>query len=173
MLKYISFLSLKIVNILALIIISSILSSCFPSKGRVLDSRDGDLYDKTGFKPAGRPGERAQPDSADVQVVPDYYYQVVDPTQPKVVKTIPQRYAPASRYYNNPYALKPPANFPYYDSDQYYVPPRGLNNSNSVNINSRNSYSSGYRNNYYDDQQEGPVQRSRDANSVKSLDAYF
>ncbi len=33
------------------------------------------------------------------------------------------QYPPASRYYSNPYAFPPQNHYPYYDSDQYYVPP--------------------------------------------------
>ena len=33
------------------------------------------------------------------------------------------QYPPASRYYSNPYAFPPQNHYPYYDADQYYVPP--------------------------------------------------
>lgn len=49
---------------------------------------------------------------------PDYYYY-----QPYY----PQYQRPASRYYNNPYSFQPPAQYPYYDTDQYYVPPAAYN----------------------------------------------
>ena len=43
------------------------------------------------------------------------------------------QYPPASRYYSNPYAFPPQNNYPYYDSDQYYVPPKsyGTNDYNN------------------------------------------
>lgn len=43
---------------------------------------------------------------------------------------------PASRYYSNPYALPPRNVYPYYDVDQYYVPPTSYgayNNDNPYN----------------------------------------
>jgi len=41
---------------------------------------------------------------------------------------------PASRTYNNPYAIPPQNQYPYYDGDQYYVPPTsyGTNRDNSI-----------------------------------------
>ena len=47
-----------------------------------------------------------------------------------------QPYAPNSRAYNNPYALPQQYATPYYDADQYYVPPTNYynieNNQNSI-----------------------------------------
>ena len=42
--------------------------------------------------------------------------------------------APASRYYTNPYAFPPQNSYPYYDGDQYYVPPTyyGVNRDNNA-----------------------------------------
>jgi len=39
---------------------------------------------------------------------------------------------PASKYYSNPYAVQQQAPYPYYDGDQYYVPPTsyGVNSDN-------------------------------------------
>ena len=39
---------------------------------------------------------------------------------------------PASRYYSNPYAIQQQSPYPYYDGDQYYVPPTsyGTNTDN-------------------------------------------
>lgn len=34
-----------------------------------------------------------------------------------------QQVTPGSRFYSNPYAIPPSTNYPYYDADQYYVPP--------------------------------------------------
>lgn len=85
-----------------------------------------DLYDKVGFEKGTRPNEPqaqqySQPIAApqhnqapQVNVVPDYYYRQ---------SVYPQHMAPASRAYNNPYSFQPPAQYPYYDSDQYYIPP--------------------------------------------------
>lgn len=46
----------------------------------------------------------------------------------------PQQQAPASRYYSNPYAFPPQNSYPYYDGDQYYVPPSsyGVNRDNNI-----------------------------------------
>lgn len=44
---------------------------------------------------------------------------------------------PSSRQYNNPYALPPQSQYPYYDGDQYYVPPtyygRSINDNSAIN----------------------------------------
>jgi len=94
-----------------------------------------DLYEKVGFEKGMRPNEQGQvqgqgqqyqqqspmpypqynqANAPQVNVVPDYYYH-----QP----IYPQYGAPGSRAYNNPYAFQPPAQYPYYDADQYYIPP--------------------------------------------------
>ena len=41
------------------------------------------------------------------------------------------QYPPASRYYSNPYASPPQNQYPYYDADQYYVPPTYYGTSDS------------------------------------------
>jgi hypothetical protein len=43
--------------------------------------------------------------------------------QPSYVNSPYQYQQPASRYYSNPYAMPPQNQYPYYDGDQYYVPP--------------------------------------------------
>lgn len=40
---------------------------------------------------------------------------------------------PGSRYYRNPYAFPPQGQYPYRDSDQYYVPVRGFGGGGSDN----------------------------------------
>lgn len=50
-----------------------------------------------------------------------YYYQNPPTVQPGYGGGY--QYPPASRYYQNPYAFPPQNQYPYYDSDQYYVPP--------------------------------------------------
>ncbi len=120
-----------------------LLLSCTPNYGKNLDSRDDDLYNRVGYKPGSTPIDiRQQNDIAKmaneggVRVVPDYYYRTADtnPARPRRVKKSAKvpvksvRYEPSSRYYNNPYSFKPPLNFPYFDSDQYYVPPTGYDN---------------------------------------------
>lgn len=59
---------------------------------------------------------------------PQYYYHYPKTYQPY--------YRPSSRRYSNPYRTPPTNYYPYYDFDQYYVPPiqyrnieRGGNNS--------------------------------------------
>lgn len=44
-----------------------------------------------------------------------------------------QQVPPSSRYYNNPYALPQQNQYPYYDGDQYYVPPTYYGTSPSDN----------------------------------------
>jgi hypothetical protein len=36
---------------------------------------------------------------------------------------------PASRYYKNPYTIQQQSQYPYYDGDQYYVPPTSYGSS--------------------------------------------
>lgn len=106
-------------------------ASCFPAPGTNLTPRDAPLYDNVGFTPGSRPNERPEPKAKSaVKVVPDYYYRKPDPSGAVVVEPRPVRYPPSSRFYSNPYALKPPRNFPYYDSDHYYIPPKGSDRSN-------------------------------------------
>lgn len=50
-----------------------------------------------------------------------YYYS---PSGQPAYSSSPYQYQqPASRYYSNPYAMPPQNQYPYYDGDQYYVPP--------------------------------------------------
>ncbi len=114
-----------------------VLNSCsFSSKD--LTQRDANLYSTPGFE-GDRPieGALSRLDVArpgDYRVVPDYYYRSPPPQavvpQQRQQQASPYQpasgvYPAASRFYTNPYALKPPAQYPYYDSDQYYTPPRG------------------------------------------------
>ncbi len=52
-----------------------------------------------------------------------YYYAQPAYAQPAYPQPIP-----GSRFYSNPYALPPSNYYPYYDADQYYVPPYYQNN---------------------------------------------
>lgn len=54
-----------------------------------------------------------------------YYYQQPQSYYPPVAPYQPQG---GSRYYSNPYAIPPSSQYPYYDADQYYVPPTYYNN---------------------------------------------
>lgn len=130
----------KIVAILALMA----LFSCFGSAGTNLDSRDEDLYSRIGYKPGNTPLDQEVANfngtiqRRGVKIVPDYYYRGPDQKlAPRSAGRAPTnrmvsvKYKPSSRYYNNPYSFKPPANFPYFDSDQYYVPPQGIRNRGS------------------------------------------
>lgn len=140
---------------ITLLAVLMILSCCTPNIGKNLDSRDDDLYNRVGFKPGSTPNDiRHNNDIArmanegKVKVVPDFYYRAPDKrpvrVKPSKKRSRPPvqslRYEPSSRYYNNPYSFKPPLNFPYFDSDQYYVPPTGYDNKGY-------DQSSGQRNN--------------------------
>ena len=123
----------------------------FPSDGTLLDGRDADLYDRIGFPVGNRPvdistnNRNAKLANQGMKVVDDYYYRTPEPKRP-LVKSRPQkrvlrvRYRPSSRYYNNPYSFKPPAQFPYFDSDQYYIPPRAGDNSENQSVNNNKLY---------------------------------
>ena len=62
---------------------------------------------------------------------PNHYqpvYQYPNAYQPPVNRRdgyyySPRAYRAPSSYYSNPYAFPPQNNYPYYDGDQYYVPP--------------------------------------------------
>lgn len=90
------------------------------------------LYDRVGFDQDGRPVVAPNP-NAPVRVTPDYYYR--QPTYPSYYQAQPYRQNAyqgdygGSRYYSNPYAMPPQQNYPYYDGDQYYVPPTYYNNA--------------------------------------------
>lgn len=126
------------------------LQSCvFPSASKNLDSRDVDIYNRIGFTAGNTPvdiqnnNDRAKRVNSGVRVVDDYYYRGPEPKKIRPKKRSSKRvlrvnYVPSSRYYNNPYSFKPPAQFPYFDSDQYYTPPqasRGVENQNNLNNN--------------------------------------
>lgn len=126
----------KVIAIFALLA----LFSCFGSVGRNLDDRDSDLYNRIGYQPGRTPLDQevdnlnAKYKGQGVTVVPDYYYRGPDPSltprptaRTSPTRSISVRYKPSSRSYSNPYSFKPPENFPYFDSDQYYVPPQGVN----------------------------------------------
>ena len=112
------------------------------------------LYDRPGFDRGMRPN--VQNDKNDyTKVVPDYYYrQPSYPAQQQYYQPpgyppqqnyqqqgypaqyptqapsyyYPPQVPPGSRFYSNPYAIPPSNyNYPYYDGDQYYVPPTSYN----------------------------------------------
>lgn len=131
--------------IIKLLVFIALINSC-SIHSKDLSKRDMNLYNTPGFE-GGRPIESimSRPDPSIVKpvgarVAPDYYYRVPPPqqvsTQSQPVSAASQnprggmQYPPASRFYSNPYALKPPPEYPYYDSDQYYTPPRGQGYSN-------------------------------------------
>lgn len=66
------------------------------------------------------------------QATPNYYSQPYAP-RPQYAPVAPQPYQQrqygGSRSYSDPYAF--PAQYPYYDSDHYYVPPSYYNSSDS------------------------------------------
>ncbi len=79
------------------------------------------------------PTEYSRPPNP-VKVAPDYYYRqqsaansgYTQPAQnnaPPSSQASPYGYVPNSRYYTNPYQFQAPMQYPYYDSDHYYVPP--------------------------------------------------
>lgn len=89
------------------------------------------LYNRPGFdiaSPRTRSGAGTYPsypsipmsNERGVRVAPDYYYRKQQGYQPSA--------APPSKFYGNPYALTPPAQYPYTDADRYYVPPQGSKN---------------------------------------------
>ena len=105
-------------------------------------SKDPYLYDRAGFDPDGRPVVAPNP-STPVRVTPDYYYR--QPAYPNYYQPQPYTQNPyqgnygGSRYYSNPYAIPSQQSYPYYDGDQYYVPPTYYNNAEPYPQNS--SYS--------------------------------
>ena len=123
----------------------------FSSDGTLLDGRDSDLYNRIGFPAGNRPADIATSNrnaklaNQGMKVVDDYYYRTPEPKSAPV-KRAPQkrvlrvRYQPSSRYYNNPYSFKPPAQFPYFDSDQYYIPPRAEDNSENQSVTNNKLY---------------------------------
>jgi hypothetical protein len=53
-----------------------------------------------------------------------YYY-----SQPYYQGGYQYQQQPSSRHYSNPYAIAPQNQYPYYDGDQYYVPPTSYGSS--------------------------------------------
>lgn len=104
-----------------------------------LDSRDYDLYDRLGYEQGKRPETAFDYKRSGVSgnVVPDYYYRVPSIQPQGQIKDNRYNYyseqqrvnMPSSKQYSNPYAFTP-QNFPFYDSDQYYTPPVGFDQSN-------------------------------------------
>ena len=105
---------------IAILLFYLVLNSCYRAN-------DAQFYDDVGFDSGGRPTTKAYGINAEppVKVAPDYYYsqpyssQYGAPPNPYSQ----QQYSPSSRSYSNPYSFQPPAQYPYYDSDRYYVPP--------------------------------------------------
>ena len=60
-----------------------------------------------------------------------YYYQQQQQPMVSPGYTGGYGYPPASRYYSNPYAFPPANQYPYYDSDKYYVPPSNYGTGDS------------------------------------------
>jgi hypothetical protein len=110
------------------------------------------LYDRPGFDKGNSPPKQYQqnPESPVTRVAPDYYYRqqgyppqgyaapapaqqpyYYPPQQaapapyypPQGAYVPPYQSTPGSRFYSNPYAIPPSAQYPNYDVDQYYVPP--------------------------------------------------
>jgi hypothetical protein len=77
-----------------------------------------------------------QPQYQQPSAPPNQYYQSpqyapVPQQQYYQSQQVPYSYggAPASRFYSNPYDVQPMQQYrPYYDADQYYVPPTKYNN---------------------------------------------
>lgn len=101
------------------------ISSCSGSR-----YENGQLYNTPGFDPGTLPNA-PKPSSPVRRVAPDYYYRqraYNPPQQQQYGSPPPSPYyggnvAPGSRFYSNPYAIPPTTQYPYYDADQYYVPP--------------------------------------------------
>lgn len=67
-----------------------------------------------------------------IQYTPPSYYYVPPPS--KYYGPSPYQYQkPASKNYSNPYAVQRQNAYPYYDGDQYYVPPTYYGNPYSDN----------------------------------------
>ena len=100
-------------------------------------SKDPYLYDRPGFDADSRPVVLPNA-NAPSRMPPDYYSQqpayynapapYYQQNQPQpAYRGSPSAYAPqqgyGSRYYSNPYAMPQQGGSPYYDGDQYYIPP--------------------------------------------------
>jgi hypothetical protein len=74
------------------------------------------------FDPSSQPRQQSispQPPSQPLATAPDYYQY-------------PPAYQPSgSKAYTNPYSSPPQNVYPYYDSDQYYIPPSNQRNAPS------------------------------------------
>ncbi len=107
-----SFLQLKIKSILVLLIAAN-LFSC--SAGREVEQTSSTSHNQ--YSP---PRQNYQYDYNPAYYGGHYQYQY-----------------PSSRRYNNPYAFPPQNQYPYYDGDQYYVPPtyygRSINDNSAIN----------------------------------------
>lgn len=123
------------------------LSSC--------SKKDPYLYDRPGFDKGTMPNLPPSNDRGYVRVAPDYYYRQPQPVQQPSYPPQQQYYQqqggypaqnpggyyqpytnqapPSSRFYSNPYAIPPSNNYPYYDGDQYYVPPNAYQNIETQN----------------------------------------
>ncbi len=73
------------------------------------------------------------PQYAPASVRQDGYYYNAPQQQPAYSNSPYQYQQPASRYYSNPYAMPPQNQYPYYDGDQYYVPPTYYGGANRDN----------------------------------------
>ncbi len=111
----------NLLNVLFALILSS-LFSCSASNDQVNSPRPvytNPYQQQQQYQPQGLPQD-------------GYYYSPKSPYQ-----SSPYQYQqPASRYYSNPYAMPPQNQYPYYDGDQYYVPPTSYgirNQDNSPN----------------------------------------
>ncbi len=87
------------------------------------------LYDNVGFDPemSNRPNRTYSAPTSGGAMSPQqssgYYYRQPTYTAP-YTQPYPMQYAPpASRLYDNPYAMPPANYYPYYEADRYYVPP--------------------------------------------------
>ena len=97
---------------------------------------------QTAVKPAYNQYQQQPAQYAPPPVRQDGYYYT--PGQQPAYNSSPYQYQqPASRYYNNPYAMPPQNQYPYYDGDQYYVPPTyygGSGRDNPVNSSANQKY---------------------------------
>ena len=127
--------TMKIYSFYRLSLILTLLAplSCIPNFSKNLDKRDHSQYNRIGYRPGYGPGDVKSVKSSNdarVRVTPDSYYRSADRKPRRRVGKKKSRnvfsvpYEPSSRHYNNPYSFKPPLNFPYFDADQYYVPPK-------------------------------------------------
>jgi hypothetical protein len=114
-----SFIQLKIRAFLALLIVLFFCVACGSNSNYPVQPTP--LYNQN---PQYQPQQYVPPARQD-----SYYY-----SQPYYSGGYQYQQQPASRTYNNPYAIPPQNQYPYYDGDQYYVPPTnyGTNRDNSI-----------------------------------------